>query len=69
VLDIGCEGVKILRGLVHHAQDAFDGPICSGLRGQRSKPACGAAQTHQSEKRKGRRLKRGLNPVKMQRLI
>jgi len=24
VFDIGCEGVKVLRGLVHHAQDAFD---------------------------------------------
>ena len=39
VFNVGRQRAKILRGLVHHAQDAFDGPICGSLRGQRSKPA------------------------------
>ena len=49
VLDIGGEGMKVLRGLIQHGQDAFEGPIRSCLRRARPKRGSDAAHTNYGE--------------------
>src|SRR6267142_1657112 len=51
VLDIGGERMEVLRGLVHHSEDASDGPISLRLRGARSKRACSTAKNQKCEKK------------------
>src|SRR5712664_14575 len=51
VFDIGTERMEVLRGLVHHSQDAFDSPVCAPLRSPRSRRTCRAAQNHKREEK------------------
>src|SRR6266478_947417 len=52
VFDIGTEGMEVLRGLVHHSQDASDGPVCGRLGGARVKRTRRATQNHKREEKK-----------------
>jgi len=52
VFDIGTKRMEVLRGLVHHSQDAFDGPVCGRLGRARVKQTCRAVQNHKREEKK-----------------
>jgi len=52
VFDIGTECVEVLRGLVHHSQDALDGPVCARLGGARVERTRRTAENHKREEEK-----------------
>jgi hypothetical protein len=47
MFEISREGVKILGGLVHHAENALNGPACTCSCGARSMRSYNATQSRQ----------------------